>query len=228
MNFITQLGVLIIILVILIILIKSNQTLEKIYMEEEQEVEQIELPKIKISEVKLPKWSFKNKTSKKAAFYEDDDENEKESYESERQHASANVNRNAKRPIERSSGTMPVDTSAKWSIEVLDDRGRVVENHRIYSYPFQIGRNGENDLVLDDLSVSGFHATVEDAYGSLELVDQGSLNKLIVNGCTVTNIEILDMMEVGFGNTRLRFRKEGKKSSPTIAYAGNSLMEEWH
>lgn len=213
MNFLTQLGVLIIILVILIILIKSNQTLEKIYMEEEQEVDAIELPKIKISEVKLPKWSFKEKISKKAAFYDDnDDENEEE----------------AKRPVERSSGTMPVDTMAKWSIEVLDDRGRVMENHRIYSYPFHIGRNGENDLVLDDLSVSGFHATVEDAYGSIELVDRGSLNKLVVNGQKVTKIEILDRMEVDFGNTRLRFKKEGKKSSPTVAYAGSSLMEEWH
>ena len=35
MNFLTQLGVLAIILIILVILIKSNQTLEKIYMEEE-------------------------------------------------------------------------------------------------------------------------------------------------------------------------------------------------
>ena len=133
-----------------------------------------------------------------------------------------------KRQVQRSSGTMPVDTSAKWSVEVLDDRGRVVSNHRIYNFPFDIGRNEDNDLVLDDLSVSGYHARVEDAYGSIELVDQGSLNKMIIDGKSVTQIEVTDRMEVDFGNTRLRFCKEGKKSNPTIAYRGSSLMEEWH
>lgn len=204
MNFLAQLGVLVIILVILVILIKSNQTLEKIYMEEEEKTPQveIELPKIKLSEVKLPKW----KRSKKEQLETEEEET----------------------IVERSSGTVPVDTSAKWSVEVLDDRGRVTESHKMYAFPFHIGRNEENDLVLDDLSVSGFHATVEDAYGSLELVDRGSLNKIVVDGRVVTTIELVDGLQADFGNTRLRFQKEGKKSNPTIAYGGSSLMEEWH
>jgi uncharacterized membrane protein len=37
MNFITQLGVLAVILIILMIIIKSNQTLEEIYMEDREE-----------------------------------------------------------------------------------------------------------------------------------------------------------------------------------------------
>lgn len=213
MNFLTQLGVLAIILIILVILIKSNQTLEKIYMEAEEEAEtkpqvEIELPHIDLKEVKFPKW----KISKKKQSREDDMEDAKP----------------VKRPVERSSGTMPVETAAKWSVEILDDRGRVFDSNRIHGFPFYIGRNEDNDLVLNDLSVSGHHAAVEDTYGVLELVDQGSLNKMIVNGRSVTKIEITDMMEVDFGNTRLRFKKEGKKSSPTISYAGSSLMEEWH
>ena len=39
MNFVTQLGLLAIILMILVILIKSNQTLEQIYMEGENQKE---------------------------------------------------------------------------------------------------------------------------------------------------------------------------------------------
>ena len=114
MNFLAQLGVLVIILVILVILIKSNQTLEKIYMEEEDNSQvEIELPKIKLSEVKIPKW----KRSKK----EKSDAQPEETI------------------VERSSGTMPVDTSAKWSVEVLDDRGRVTESHKMYAFPFHIG-----------------------------------------------------------------------------------------
>ncbi len=214
MNFLTQIGVLAIILIILLILIKSNQTLERIYMEEEKDTEPV------IS-LELPKWnrySFgrrKKKAGKRKRARELEQEIEEEPSQKVRE-------------VSRTSATVPVDTASKWTVERLDDRGRGIANYRVSAFPYSIGRNEDNDLVLDDLSVSGHHAMLEEAYGSVTLIDQGSLNKLVVNGRSVTEIEIADQMEVDFGNTRLRFHKEGMKSNPTICFSENKLMEEWY
>lgn len=214
MNFLTQIGVLAIILIILLILIKSNQTLEKIYMEEEKEPD----PGISLE---LPKWNFSNfgGMKKKVGKKKENRKWEREQEEEPRQEEGK---------VLRASDTVPVDTSSKWSVELLDDRGRTVANYRISTFPYSIGRNADNDLVLDDLSVSGYHALLEEVGGSIKLEDQGSLNKMIVNGASVTEVEVRDQMEVDFGNTRLRFHKEGTKANPTICFSDNSLMEEWY
>ena len=210
MNFITQLGVLAVILMILVIIVKSNQTLEKIYMEEEKEEKpKEEIPQIKISDFKLPKkegkWSFGKK------------EKEVEQEEPEK----------TMKPTGRSAQTIPMEQHAEVIIEVLDDRGRSMQKKKVSHFPFSIGRNAENDLVLDDLSVSGFHACLEKEEDQIILVDQGSLNKLMVFGRQETKVFINGQVEVGFGNTTLRFFKEKKNDRPTICYDGTSLMEEW-
>lgn len=209
MNFLTQIGVLAIILIILIIIIKSNQTLEKIYMEEEREPE---------SSLELPKWNFSDFTFSK----------KKEKRKKWKTQEASSFEKEEKKEIARAEATMPVDMGTKWSVEVLDDYGRGKANYRMLSFPFSIGRNADNDLVLDDLSVSGYHARVEEDFGELKLMDQGSLNKMILNGASVTEIPVRDQMEVDLGNTRIRFHKEGKRSNPTICFQGNSLMEEWN
>lgn len=215
MNFLTQIGVLAIIFIILLILIKSNQTLEKIYMEEEKESDagiSLELPKWNLSNLGglKKKAGKKNQTRKMEGEREEEEQAKKEG------------------EVLRASGTVPVDTSSKWSVELLDDRDRGVANYRISTFPYSIGRNRENDLVLDDLSVSGYHALLEETDGCVMLEDQGSLNKIMVDGKSVTEIALTDQMEVDLGNTRLRFHKEGRKSNPTICFNDNSLMKEWY
>ena len=49
-----------------------------------------------------------------------------------------------------------------------------------------IGRGSANDLVLNDSSISRFHAVVKDADGNLVLADRGSTNGVIVNGKRIT------------------------------------------
>lgn len=199
MNFIAQLGVLAVILIILVIIIKSNKELENIYMEADRAEEQAP------PEIKMPE--FKMRGIKMPEFKTESD------------------------PPARSQATIPMESADKGVslfIEVLDDRGKVTETKKVLTFPYTIGRNEENDLVLDDLSVSGFHARLEDEDGRVVLYDQGSLNKLMISGRQETKIPVNGEIEVGLGNTSLRFIKEVKRSSQTLYYAGTSLMEEWH
>lgn len=232
MNFLTQLGVLAVILIILVILIKSNQTLEKIYMEDQSkdektlpepeiskaEVPKVEMPKIEVPKIEVPKPSLHSLFGKKSSK-----EKEKEVSQGEGRKREAEQEQPS-----RSLATVPMEKGPDFIIEILDDRGRAIDSRRVSSFPYTIGRNEENDLVLDDLSVSGYHASLEEEDGRIVLIDKGSLNKLIVNGRQETKVPVNGEVEVGFGNTSLRFIKEVRRSNPTVYYAGTSLMEEWH
>lgn len=208
MNFITQLGVLAIILIILVILIKSNQTLEQIYMEGEPEKETIEIPSFKIPDIHFPQIKFKKEKEKTTVDEADTSKEE--------------------RTVDRSSDTIPADSFSEWNIEIVDARGRSYGRTGISSFPFTIGRADDNDYVLNDLSVSGHHACLEEREGFLELVDHGSLNKILVGGRAMTRVKVIDRMEVCLGNTKVRFLKEEKASGHTVSYKRDPMMEEWY
>ena len=214
MNFMTQLGVLAIILMILVILIKSNKTLEQIYMEGETEKEVIEIPPFKMPEFRFERFSDGlSKRTKRKMIYED------EAIEKE-QITNAGV--------ARSSDTIPVEIMSGWYLEMVDSMGRSFGRMGIKGCPFSIGRAEDNDYVVDDLSVSGHHACVEMVSGIWELVDQGSLNKILVGGRPVTKVNLVDGLEVSLGNTRIRFCKEEKQAAHTVAYKRSSQIEEWY
>ena len=214
MNFMTQLGVLAIILIILVILIKSNRTLEQIYMEGETEKETIEIPSFKIPEFRFDR--FSDSLSKKAK--------RKMVYEDEAAEKEGKVNAG----VARSSNTIPVEIMSGWYLEMVDSMGRSFGRVGIKGCPFSIGRAEDNDYVVDDLSVSGHHACVESSGGIWELEDQGSLNKILVGGRPVTKVALVDGLEVSLGNTRIRFCKEEKQAAHTTAYKRNSPIEEWY
>jgi len=210
MNFMTQLGLLAIILMILVILIKSNQTLEQFYMEGETQKETIEIPSFKMPEFNFSEWKGNKKKAKKSKWVYEEEEEKKEE------------------PVARSSDTIPVEIMSGWYLEMVDNMGRSYGRTALGSFPFTIGRASDNDYVLDDLSVSGHHASIEEENGILELVDQGSLNKIMIGGRPVMRANIVDRMEVCLGNTKLRFCKEEKSAAHTAAYIKNPLMEEWY
>ncbi len=198
MNFVTQLGLLAIILIILVILIKSNQTLEQIYMEGETGKETINLKAFK-----MPNISFSGIKEKKEEIRKE-------------------------KPVARSSDTIPMEQMTGWYLEIVDLSGRSYGRSSIQAFPFTIGRATDNDYVLDDLSVSGHHACIEESDGQLELFDQGSLNKIMIGGRPMVRIKLVDHMEVNLGNTKLRFCKEERSAAHTVAYQKNSFTEEWY
>jgi pSer/pThr/pTyr-binding forkhead associated (FHA) protein len=222
MNFITQLGVLAVILIILMIIIKSNQTLEEIYMEDREE---------KPSRG----WPFGKKEKGAKLFSKTEPEQIEQAESAQTGKAESEQIRKAETSAieqqpHRSQPTVPVEQTqtVKLKIEILDERGRVLETKNVSSFPFTIGRNEENDLELDDLSVSGYHAILEEEDGIPMLTDCGSLNKLMVHGRVEKRVAIGSDMEVGLGNTTLRFVCSTGRASQTLYYDGSSLMEEWH
>lgn len=192
MNFLTQLGVLAIILIILVILIKSNQTLEQIYMENQWENSSVKMPSFKMSELIFP--NQKKYDSKDNRKYRPIDEKEKEETNQ----------------LRRSAPTIPREKHADWYVEIVDVRGNGYARKNIEEYPFTLGRDEENDYVIEDLSVSGFHASLDKEDGNLILKDEGSLNKLFVNGKETIQTDIYNGIKIGLGNTVIRFVKEGK------------------
>ena len=75
-----------------------------------------------------------------------------------------------------------------------------------------IGRASENDVVLDDVTVSRKHANIRRAGERFELIDLGSLNGTYVNSISVTNqlLRMGDEIQIGkfhalfFGNSHIK------------------------
>lgn len=76
--------------------------------------------------------------------------------------------------------------------------------------PITIGRGRDNHLVLDDGSVSKFHATLAvDAHGRLMLADCGSTNGTYINGHRIElRSEVKAGDTIGIGDVELRLEKQ--------------------
>ncbi|MGH6636176.1 MAG: FHA domain-containing protein [Gammaproteobacteria bacterium] len=78
--------------------------------------------------------------------------------------------------------------------------------HPITSLPWIIGRSKENDLTLNDNSVSRRHAELRcKSDGSFTITDLNSLNGLYVNNAKVLTAVLHDGDRVDIGDIRLRF-----------------------
>ena len=62
-----------------------------------------------------------------------------------------------------------------------------------------IGRHSENDIVLKDMGVSRYHATLESREQKLLVFDTGSKNGIIVNGKKIESTELHhgDIVRIG-------------------------------
>ena len=66
-----------------------------------------------------------------------------------------------------------------------------------------IGRDPDNDIFLDDVTVSRRHAVIKDQPSGLELVDTGSLNGTYVNRERVESITLGDRDELQIGKFKM-------------------------
>ena len=81
--------------------------------------------------------------------------------------------------------------------------------HPIRSAAFRIGRMKDNDLVVDDTSVSRHHAEVRRRRdGSFEALDLNSMNGVFVNGKKVHESTLNDGDLLDVGDIRMRFSAE--------------------
>ena len=74
-----------------------------------------------------------------------------------------------------------------------------------------IGRSGENDVLLDDVTVSRKHANIRRAGERFELIDLGSLNGTYVNNNSIARATLNSGDEIQFGKFHMLFVQNIKK-----------------
>ena len=68
-----------------------------------------------------------------------------------------------------------------------------------------IGRQGDNDVLLDDVTVSRKHANIRRAGDRFELIDLGSLNGTYVNNNSIARATLTSGDEIQFGKFHMLF-----------------------
>jgi hypothetical protein len=68
-----------------------------------------------------------------------------------------------------------------------------------------IGRSGDNDILLDDVTVSRKHANIRRAGDRFELIDLGSLNGTYVNNNSIARATLNSGDEIQFGKFHMLF-----------------------
>lgn len=90
-----------------------------------------------------------------------------------------------------------------------------------------IGRKAENDIVIDNQAVSGFHAKILAEGEAFSIEDLGSLNGTFVNGQRVTKIDLDngDIVLIGIHSLEVDCppRREGERQGPAVR--GRSMDE---
>jgi pSer/pThr/pTyr-binding forkhead associated (FHA) protein len=94
------------------------------------------------------------------------------------------------------------------------------ENATLASYETEneqisIGRNPKNDIQIDNLAVSNFHALVKKVMNAYFIEDLQSTNGTFVNEKKIDKYELLDGDEIIIGKHRLLFRFLRKGGSPS-------------
>ena len=96
--------------------------------------------------------------------------------------------------------------------------GVVVKEYQLIKDRSTIGRRPYNDVVIDNLAVSGEHAVVQMVDGRAVLEDLGSTNGTYVNAKAVTRQELRngDIVEVGKYKIRFLQEAEGENFEKTM------------
>lgn len=100
------------------------------------------------------------------------------------------------------------------TLEVRDPHGRTTWR-RLDQLPITIGRAVSNDVIVDDPYTDAVHARIElDEQGALVIVDNGSLNGLVVNGTRAAGtVQLTPGRDLRLGRTMLRLR-DGEEPIP--------------
>jgi hypothetical protein len=114
-------------------------------------------------------------------------------------------------------------------VEVLAPRGGEVRQRlRLERFPCTVGRQLDNDLVLDDPYVDAHHARfVLDEDGSVVLEDLGSVNKLSVpSHPRAERVRVAPGAELQVGRVRLRIRDPEAPVRAALALHGGVAVDD--
>ena len=91
----------------------------------------------------------------------------------------------------------------------LQFEGKALKELPLKKASVSIGRTPGNDVVIDNLAVSGHHAKLLIEEGRFVVEDLSSLNGTFVNGQRVRRIPLKDGDEISIGKHTLVYREEG-------------------
>lgn len=83
--------------------------------------------------------------------------------------------------------------------------GKVLATFETENELISVGRSSKNDIQIDNLAVSGAHATIKKVMNAYFIEDLGSTNGTFVNEKKVAKYELLDGDEVIIGKHSLVF-----------------------
>jgi hypothetical protein len=108
--------------------------------------------------------------------------------------------------VPRRAEPAPVTTGTA-VLELLDERGRIVERFTLNGSAAILGRRTANEVTLADPEVSRRHARIDAGAKGYYIYDLGSMNGTLVNGRRITAPHPLaDGDVLVLGQSRLRFR----------------------
>ena len=100
---------------------------------------------------------------------------------------------------------------------ILTLDGDVIKEYVLENNSLSIGRKHENDIQLNDLTVSGRHAMIANRDGSTFVEDLGSTNGTLVNGNHISKISLQHGNVVQVGHHLFTYMKdESEKYEPTM------------
>ncbi len=107
---------------------------------------------------------------------------------------------------------------------------RVIQNYALDKDELRVGRARNNDIIIDNISVSRNHAQiVREADGKFFLTDLNSSNGTLVNGVRVTTAELLHDDQITVGKHTLHFlHPEGAEApshAPEVSADGVPVLE---
>lgn len=110
--------------------------------------------------------------------------------------------------------------------------GEVVKEFVINKQAITIGRKHENDIQLNDLTVSGRHALISEQNGTTVVEDLGSTNGTLLNGSHINKATLQHGNVIQIGHHLFTYMNEKEKYEPTMSVRAehdHTLIElpEW-
>ncbi len=81
----------------------------------------------------------------------------------------------------------------------------IIQTHELGRDPVRIGRARDNEIVVENLSVSRHHCRIEFIDHQYVLIDNNSANGIFVNGTKINRAELTDSDIISIGKHRLHF-----------------------
>lgn len=206
MSIVSQAAIVLLIVLTIAIIAYANKGLRYAQEEGEHFVDEWAMKQAKIEEQK-------RRIARENARPKDNSPRKREVYTERPVRNSVPVNELQRNAIQKNE---PVKIASRYRLTVRDEDKNVVGMADVDHYPFTIGRDRSNDLVLDDIYVARKHCVILEEKGQPILKNQGSQNGIYVGGKQVETCPLQKDGHVYIGTYEIIVSETGHRSRPTM------------